>query len=136
MIVKACDSDKSHWPEVAPFAFWADHATICKSTGHSPFFMVYGVEPTLLFDLMQATFLVPDLIMRLSTKDLLAICMHQLQKYPADLTAIHNHIIASCHTSVCHFEKQYTNTIHDFDFTPGSLILIWNTSLNMDKMKP
>ena len=135
-IFKACNGDNSSWPTVAPFAFWADRTTTRRSTGHSPFFMAHGVEPILPFDLVQATFLVPDLTKQLSTKDLLATRTRQLQKRPADLAAIHNRITASRHASVRQFEKHYANTIHDFDFAPGSLVLIRNTSLNMDKMKP
>jgi len=135
-IFKACDSKDSHWLMVAPFAFWADHATVRKSTGYSPFYMVHGVEPILPFDLIQATFLVPDLTQPLSTEDLIAIRTHQLQKRPDDLASIHNRILASCHSSVHQFEKQYANTIRDLNFTPGSLVLVCNTNLNMDKMKP
>jgi transposase InsO family protein/molybdopterin converting factor small subunit len=135
-IFKACDGDNSRWPTVAPFAFWADRATTRKSTGHSPFFMVHGVEPILPFDLVQATFLVPDLTKPLSTRDLLAIRARQLQKRPADLAAIHDRILASRHASIRQFEKQYANTIRDFDFAPGSLVLVRNTNLGMDKMKP
>jgi hypothetical protein len=135
-IFKACEGEEFRWPMVAPFAFWADHTTTCKLTGYSPFYMVHGVEPTLPFDLTQATFLVPDLTQPLSTNDLLAICACQLQKRPADLAAISHHILTSCHTSAHQFEKQFTNTICNFNFTPGDLILICNMNLGMDKMKP
>jgi len=135
-IFKACNGDDSSWPTVAPFAFWADRATTCKSTGHSPFFMAHGVEPILPFDIIQATFLVPDLTQPLSTEDLLATCTCQLQKRPADLAVIHDHITASRHASVHQFEKHYANTICDFDFVPGSLVLVRNSNLTMDKMKP
>ena len=98
--------------------------------------MAHGVEPTLPFDIIQATFLVPDLTQPLSTADLLATRARQLQKRPADLAAIHDRILASRHASIRQFEKHYTNTIHDFDFAPRALVLVCNTSLNMDKMKP
>ena len=135
-IFKACNSNDSSWLTVAPFAFWADCATTHKSTGHSPFFMAHGVEPILPFDIIQATFLVPNLTQPLSTEDLLATCMRQLQKCPADLAVIHDRITTSCHTSVLQFKKHYANTICDFDFAPGSLILVCNSNLTMDKMKP
>ena len=135
-IFKACDSNDLQWLTVMPFTFWADCATTCKSTGHSPFYMVHGVEPILPFNLVQGTFLIPDLTQPLLTSDLLAICARQLQKCTANLTTIHNRILASQHTSICQFEKQYTNTICNFDFTLGTLVLVCNSSLTMDKMKP
>jgi hypothetical protein len=135
-IFKACDSNDSCWPMVTPFTFWADHTTIRKSTGYSPFYMVHGVEPTLPFDLLQATFLVPDLTKPLPTRDLLTTHVCQLQKCPADLATIHDCIATSRHASARQFKKQFANTICDYDFTPSSLILICNTLPNMNKMKP
>ena len=135
-IFKACNGNDSSWPMVAPFAFWADRATTRRSTGHSPFFMAHGVEPILPFDIIQATFLVPDLTQPLSTEDLLATCACQLQKCPTNLATIHDRITASRYTSIRQFKKRYKNTIHNFDFAPGSLVLVRNSSLTMDKMKP
>src|SRR5260221_9546286 len=86
--------------------------------------------------LSRLMFLVSDLTGPLSTADLLAIRARQLQKCPADLATIHDRIFASRHASVHQFEKQYANTIHDFNFTLGTLVLVHNTSLTMDKMKP
>jgi len=59
---------------VAPFIFWVDHATMCKVTSFSPFYMAHSVEPILLFDLTLATFLIPDLIKPLNTNVLIATC--------------------------------------------------------------
>ena len=97
--------------------------------------MVHSVEPILPFDLTQATFLVPDLTQPLSTQDLLATRTRQLQKRPADLASIHDCIAASCHASARQFEKHFANTICNYDFAPGLLILVHNTLPNMDKMK-
>jgi transposase InsO family protein len=135
-IFKACDGDDSCWPTVAPYAFWADRATTRKSTGFSPFYMAHGVEPVLPFDIIQAMFLTPNINKPLLTSDLLAIRARQLQKHPADLATIHDRILASRHASARQFEKEYANTMHDYNFAPGSLVLIRNMSLTMEKMKP
>ena len=67
---------------VAPFAFWANHTIVCKLTGYSPFYMVHSVEPTLPFNILEATFLVPGLTQLLLTQDLLAhspsVCLQDL----------------------------------------------------------
>jgi hypothetical protein len=134
-IIKACGSDISKWTTVAPFAFWANRATTRKSTGFSPYYMVHGVEPILPFDITLATFLVPNLTQPMSTEELIATHTRQLQKRPDDLTAIHDRILASHFTSVRQFEKQHANTIRDFNFMPGTLVLIRSTGSTMDKTK-
>ena len=82
-LVKVCEGDTAQWPTVAPFIFWADRATTCKSTSYSPFYMTHGVKPVLPFDITMATFLVPDIDEPLATDNLLAIRACQLEKHPA-----------------------------------------------------
>jgi hypothetical protein len=138
-IVKACEGTIAKWPAVAPHAFWADCTTTRKSTGHTPFFMAHGVEPILPFDITLATFLVPDIAKPLVTEDLIAIRARQLQRREADLAAIHTNILRSRFASVQQFERTYERTIRDFNFQPGTLVLIRNSSIESDlgrKSKP
>jgi hypothetical protein len=57
-IVKSAGGDVRNWHKYAHHVFWAERATIQKATGFSPFYMVYGVEPVLPFDIEEATWLV------------------------------------------------------------------------------
>jgi len=101
--------------------------------------MAHSVEPILPFDITLATFLVPDIAKLLSTSELLAICMHQLQKHDEDLAVIHNNVLKCCFESVRQFEQTHECALHDFDFKPGALVLIHNSSIEMDlgrKSKP
>ena len=138
-IVKACEGDISKWPTVAPLAFWADRATTCKSTGHLPFYMAHSVEPMLPFDLTLTTFLVLNLANPMSTAELIATHIHQLQRREDNLAAIHANVLKSHYESVRQFEQQYEGTIRDFDFQPGALVLVRNSSVETDlsrKAKP
>ena len=98
--------------------------------------MAHGVEPILPFDIMMATFLVPDLVKPLTTDDLIATRACQLEKRQEDLATIHNHILKSRFASAHQFERQHACTIRDFDFKPGALVLIRNPGMEMDKTKP
>jgi hypothetical protein len=66
--------------------------------------MAHGVEPILPFDIMMATFLVPDLVKPLTTDDLIATHACQLEKRQEDLATIHNHILKSRFVSAHQFE--------------------------------
>jgi len=121
---------------VAPFVFWADHATTRKATGYSPFYMAHGIEPILPFDLTLATFLMPNLVESLITNKLIAICAWQPEKRQDDLATIHTHILKSRYMSAQHFEWQHAHTIHNFDFKPSKLVLVCNPGAEHDKVKP
>jgi hypothetical protein len=101
--------------------------------------MAHGVEPILPFDITLATFLVPNIAKPLSTGELLAIRTRQLQKHDEDLTAIHANVLKSRFNSVQQFERVHKNTLCDFDFKPGALMLVRNSSIETDlgrKSKP
>jgi hypothetical protein len=135
-LVKACNGDATRWPAVAPFIFWADRATTRKATGYSPFYMAHGVEPILPFNITLATFLVPNLVKPLTTDDLIATRARQLEKRQDDLALIHDCIIKSRFASAQQFERQHQHTIHDYTFTPGTLVLVCNPGAELDKTKP
>jgi hypothetical protein len=137
-IVKACDGDSSRWPEVAPFAFWADRVTVRKSSGHSPFFMAHGIEPLLPLDIGQATYLC-SFSAPMSTPDLLALRARQLECRPEDLRIMARKVTRSRDVGTAALAHRHPNTAIDFDFAPGSLVLVRNTRIEKElnrKAKP
>ena len=58
----------------------------------------------------------------------LATRIRQLQRREDDLAATHTSVLKSLFGPVKQFERQYENTIWDFDFRPGALVLVRNTS--------
>ena len=62
-IIKSSPGGESCWHTVTHSVFWAEHITVLRSTGLSPYFMAHGVEPLFPFDLAKATFLIPPLDM-------------------------------------------------------------------------
>jgi hypothetical protein len=138
-IIKTCAGDIQCWPEVASHVFWADRVTVRKDTGYSPFYMAHGVEPVLPFDVTEATYLAPSQDAPMAAEDLLALRARQLEKRQDDLAAIKERVLKARHTSIAQFEKQYANLIVDYDFAPGSLVLVHNRRIESDlsrKTKP
>jgi hypothetical protein len=66
--------------------------------------MTHGIEPLLPFNITEATFLLPDIPVQLSTNHLIAIQAHQLAKREEDLADIHNCILKSHFTSIKDFK--------------------------------
>jgi hypothetical protein len=139
-IMKSCDGEEAHWPRTAHSVFWAERVTIQRSTGLSPYFMVHGIEPLFPFDLTEATFLVPiPDTYRISTSALLAFRMRQLQKRIEDLESIKERVLKSHFASIKKFKAVFKSWIKDYDFQPGSLVLVRNSQIEKElnwKMKP
>ncbi|KAJ8453582.1 hypothetical protein ONZ45_g19657 [Pleurotus djamor] len=129
---KACDGDEKKWVSVAPAVFWAERVSVVKATGFSPYYMVHGVEPTLPFDIHEATYLVPPPSSNFSTADLIAYRARQLRKRPEDIEDLRVKILKSRIQSIEQFEKKFAANIHDYDFKPGALVLVRNSKLEND----
>ncbi|KIJ21293.1 hypothetical protein PAXINDRAFT_64763 [Paxillus involutus ATCC 200175] len=127
-LIKSCDREELHWYKSAPSVFWAEHVTLHKATGLSPYFMAHGIEPLFPFDLAQATFLVPPPESNsLDTTALITFRTCQLQKRGEDINSIHEKVLKSRFQSIKQFEQTFKNHIKDYNFAPGSLVLVQNT---------
>jgi hypothetical protein len=83
--------------------------------------------------------LAPDLGQILSTGDLIAARAKMLMKRPQDLERVKGEVLKARWAAVKQMEKDFESRVKDFDFKPGSLVLVKNSkvdkSLN-NKTKP
>ena len=128
-IMKTCDGDESKWREVLPQVLWAERITIRKTIGYSPYYIVHGVQPILPFDIVEATYLEPSQDIGLSTEELVATRARQLAKRPDDIAHVQETVTKFRRKNLERFEKTHRMRITDFDFRPGSLVLVRNTRI-------
>ncbi|KZP27373.1 hypothetical protein FIBSPDRAFT_730850 [Athelia psychrophila] len=95
----------------------------------SPFYAAHGVEALLPFDLAEATYLAPRLDAQIPTSELLAIRTRQLLKRDEDLAKIADRVLAARQRSAAQFIKEHKNSIRTFNFAPGDLVLVRNSSI-------
>ncbi len=126
---KLCKSKEKDWPKKAHLAFWAERITTLRRTRMSPFYATHGVEPLLSFDLLYATFLFPEFHGKLLDTDLLYMRARQLERRDEDIAHLEKRVIASRFRSIGDFERRYANTIHDYNFKPGALVLVLNKKI-------
>ncbi|KAG2086155.1 uncharacterized protein F5147DRAFT_588639, partial [Suillus discolor] len=88
--------------------------------------VTHGIEPLLPLDLVEATFMLPNISALISTSDLISLCARQLLKQDEDLTVAHKRLVNSHLTSLKNFKKHFASTIHDYNFPSSALVLILN----------
>ena len=79
-IVKLCGDHIGQWPKHLAPALFVIRVMISRSTGCSPFYLLYGTHPVLSFDLAEATWLTLDWDLVNNTVSLLATCILQLKQ--------------------------------------------------------
>ncbi|KIO02719.1 hypothetical protein M404DRAFT_147444 [Pisolithus tinctorius Marx 270] len=141
-IMKSCENDDRCWHTIVHSVFWAEQVTILKSMGLSPYFMVHGVELLFPFDLAEATFLLPlscnDATL-LTTTELIAWHVHQLQKCQDDPDQVCGNVLCARFQSIQQFEAAFQHRIKDHNFAPSTLVLVRNSRIEKElnrKTKP
>jgi hypothetical protein len=128
-LIKACEGDLSIWPQKLQQTVFADWITTSSVTGYSPYYLLFGQHPVLPFDITHATFMIDGFREGLSTSDLLALRIRQLEKRPEDIAKA----AASLKKHRCKsrdiFEQKYRHLFHTTDFYQGQLVLMRNSAV-------
>ena len=110
-IVKSCEKDTNghikNWHKQVELASFADRITVSSVTGYSPYYLLHGTHPILPFDLSEATFMVDGFKPDMTTSDLLALRIRQLQRHPEDVDRAAKALKKARFTSKEQFEKRY-----------------------------
>jgi transposase InsO family protein len=123
-IVKACQGKISRWPQMIPAAVFADRVTVSSVTGYSPFQLLLATLSILPFDLAESTFLVDGFHSGMTTSELLALRIRQLQKHPRDIERAAIALKNAHFKSKLQFEKRFKHKLQNTEYKPGELVLL------------
>ena len=117
------------WFYFYPLIKWADRMTVRKVTGCSPFYFVTGAHPVFPLDIVEATWLVEPPKKPLSRDELLAYRATALMKHQDYVLELCGKIIEKKKRRVLEMERNFKNSIKDYKFDPGDLVLIRSTEI-------
>jgi hypothetical protein len=124
------DGDERRWTAVAPSVFWAERVAIQKATGSSPYYLAHDIEPLLPFDLAEGTYTVSPPQDKCSTEEIIAYRARMPQKRPENLKRVQVTLHRARIETSKQFEDKYKNTIRNFDFAPGTFVLVRNSNVD------
>lgn len=84
-LVKLCNDNLMQWPQKITQTLFADRVTTSQVTGFSAFYLVHRVHPILPFDLVESIFMVNGFKRGMTSVELLALCICQLERHLEDL---------------------------------------------------
>ena len=97
--------------------------------GCSPYSATTGTHPLLPFNISEANYLAPPPESVLMTTELMTQRAIALQKQRDQLGELHNKVHRAQLKAVVRFEQEHAQTMCNFDFKIGDLILIRNTAI-------
>lgn len=125
--MKACEGNISKWPEKVHHVFFAGKFTPRHATGFSPHYLIHGVNPVLPFDPTEVTFQLQGVTQRISSEDLLALRIQQLEKRPDDISQAAETIKVSRLQSRLYFKGCFKGRLSKKIFNPGDTVLVRNS---------
>ena len=96
-------------------------------------------NPLTPLDIIEATYLLPPPTSVLSTTDLIARRAIALHKRPEQVFKLFSKVFAARRNAAIRFGRDHQATIRDFNFQPGTLVLIRHTQIEKSldrKMRP
>lgn len=104
--------DHTNWDTILPFVTFAYNSAIQKTTGYSPFFLVFGRQPSFLLD--TAFFSAPASPSSPFSEQFISRIDHCRR-------------LARLHTEACQQDRKlrYDATHRDVQFRPGDQVLLW-----------
>jgi hypothetical protein len=95
----------------------------------SPYFAVTGAHSLLSIDIAEGNYLLPPPNSVFSTTDLIARRAITLQKRRDQLSRLKSQVYAARIKAAITFERQHKNTINNYNFKLGNLVLVRNTAI-------
>ncbi|KAI7947611.1 hypothetical protein MJO28_009519 [Puccinia striiformis f. sp. tritici] len=127
-LVKMCGESGGKWREFLPLVLFADRISTKRSTGYSPYEIVFGQKAVLPIDLEAETYLGIDWMEVLSTEELLEARTKQLERREEILEEAHQKMMETREYAVRYWDQKMASRLRE-PLEPGELVLIYNKSL-------
>lgn len=123
-ILHSCGDRKSQWPLFLHSALF----TLCTSTSHTtsytPFFLLYGQEALLPFDLMDCSWYTLDWHTIRNTEDLITLYTQQIAQREEHLRKATKETVHTRQSAIDNYMKKNVKHISSGIFEPGTWVLV------------
>ncbi|POW02507.1 hypothetical protein PSTT_11742 [Puccinia striiformis] len=125
-LVKMCGSDGKKWRNYLPLVLFADRISTKRTTGHTPYELIFGQPAVLPIDLEMETYLGTDWDTVKTTADLLLARVGQLERREEVLQAAYKKMKETRSKSVEFWNNKGSDR---GPIAEGELVLVYNKSL-------
>ena len=116
------------WPKLFHAALWADRVTTKRTTGFTPYYLIYGRDAVLPIELTYETWMtIPNLQETMTTEDLLKHRIEQIQYRYQNMKIATQKLIESRQANKKYWDKK--RKIRRRPLEQGDIVLLHNTKL-------
>jgi hypothetical protein len=125
-IWKVLQGFTDRWPDYFYAAMWADQVTVKRSTGYTPYYLVYGQHALHPFDILDWTWHALDWSGIQTTEELLRVWIMQFVWRDEDIGKASMKQQALRQKVADYFYKKNKNHIVTGNYEPGTRVLVYN----------
>jgi len=127
----ACQGEPSNWSKYFYACMWADRVTVRRTTGHTPYYLLYGKQHIFPFDITDASWYTLNWHSITTTEELLATRAIQLAHRDNDIAAASNSLLQARIRSAQDYARRNEHTLVEGNYAPGTIVLVFNSALIM-----
>ena len=129
-IWKVLQGNTLKWPDLLGLALWADRVTVKRTTGFSPYYLLYGQDPLHSFDMMDRSWHALDWNKVKSTADLLGLRIKQLSRREEYIGEASERMRKERQKAADYFLERNKARMIENAYSPGMVVLVWNNFLD------
>ena len=127
-LVKMCGQSGGKWREYLPLVLFSDRISTKRTTGYTPYEIIFGQLPVLPVDLEMDTYLGIDWLGISTTEELLEAQTKQLARKDKIIKEAHRKLLKTREASVRYWDRKMAARLRE-PLDPGDLVLVYNKSL-------
>jgi hypothetical protein len=132
-VFKTCGDAKGAWPKYLNSALFAVRVTTSRSTGYSPYYLLYGTHPVFSFDAEEITWQTLDWHTVRSHIELLSLRILQIQRRDPELKLAQEKLRQTRRRAIEDFNKRHGNHFDFQDYEEG--MYVWLRESRLDETK-
>lgn len=129
-VLRCCGDKPSRWPDFLHAALFAARTTVSRTTGYTPFFLMYGQEALLPFDLTDRSWYALDWDTVRTTEDLLTLRTKQIGRRDEHLGPASAEATRTRQKAIDNYMKKNEKRLVNGDYEPGTWVLVHETWLD------
>jgi hypothetical protein len=130
-LVKMCGQSGGKWREYLPLVLFPDRISTKRTTGFTPYGIIFGQLPVLPVGLEMDTYLGVDWLAISTTEELLEARTNQLERKDEIIEEAHQKLLKARENSVRYWDRKIAARLRN-PLDPGDLVLVykkvWRTS--------
>jgi hypothetical protein len=127
----ACKGNPSNWSKYFHACMWADRVTVRRTTGYTPYYLIYGKQHIFPFDITDATWYTLNWHSIRTTEELIAIRAVQLAHRDDDIKAASESLLQSRIRSAQDYARRNEHMLVEGNYPEGTIVLVFNSTLLM-----